>query len=303
MKATLFFVLLVAFAFAQRDPNDVERLIIDDFSLGHGEHNVIIVSNNEIIDGDTPIVQEDSFNAGSGCSVILGCIRDMQMTVFASPPGRTFTSQIFAPQSGAIFPGEWAVSNPKGGKSTAVLQYDGSSGFSDPPAEVFSVDLNIGRSDAYFFFSVLADLDINYFIDIYDDVNVCTLTLPVSGIEGARGEYAYSDTFFFIDIQDFTNAGCDTTDISGVELELPSFDAVDAIVRRISIYTPPDPTPSQSPSPSRTRTPAPTASQTPSVTPTRTPSRSTECSLFCTCPVFSCHLVYNFDDDDFLFYY
>merc|ERR1712137_563111 len=67
--------------------------------------------------------------------------------------------------------------------------------------------------------------------------------------------------------------------------------------------TPPDPTQSQTPTPTRTPSPAPTQSSTPSVTPTRTPSRSTECSLFCTCPVFSCHLVYNFDDDDFLFYY
>jgi len=236
-------------------------------------------------------------------SGILGCIRDMHMTVFASPAGRRFTSEIFAPQSGAIFPGEWAVSNPKGGKSTAILQYDGSAGFTDPPSEVFSVDLTTGRTGAYFFFSVLTDLNINYFIDIYDDTSVCTLTLPVTGIEGARGEYDYSETFFFIDVSDFSGAGCDTTDISAVELELPSFDAVDAIVRRISIYTPPDPTQSQTPTPTRTPSPAPTQSSTPSVTPTRTPSRSTECSLFCTCPVFSCHLVYNFDDDDFLFYY
>merc|ERR1712137_1267480 len=133
------------------------------------------------------------------------------MTVFASPAGRRFTSEIFAPQSGAIFPGEWAVSNPKGGKSTAILQYDGSAGFTDPPSEVFSVDLTTGRSGAYFFFSVLTDL---------------------------------------------TGAGCDTTDISAVELELPSFDAVDAIVRRISIYTPPDPTPTGTPTPTQTRTPA-----------------------------------------------
>merc|ERR1712232_213370 len=276
--ALVFFVLLVACVFAQRDPGDIERIIIDDFSLGHNVNSVEIQPSTEIRDGvDASVSAEDPFNAGSGCGVILGCIRDMHMTVFASPAGRRFTS--------------------------AILQYDGSAGFTDPPSEVFSVDLTTGRSGAYFFFSVLTDLNINYFIDIYDDTSVCTLTLPVTGIEGARGEYDYSETFFFIDVSDFSGAGCDTTDISAVELELPSFDAVDAIVRRISIYTPPDPTQSQTPTPTRTPSPAPTQSSTPSVTPTRTPSRSTECSLFCTCPVLSCHLVYNFDDDDFLFYY
>merc|ERR1712232_463744 len=302
--ALVFVIFALAFASAQRDPGDIERIIIDDFSLGHNVNSVEIQPSTEIRDGvDASVSAEDPFNAGSGCGVILGCIRDMHMTVFASPAGRRFTSEIFAPQSGAIFPGEWAVSNPKGGKSTAILQYDGSAGFTDPPSEVFSVDLTTGRSGAYFFFSVLTDLNINYFIDIYDDASVCTLTLPVTGIEGARGEYDYSETFFFIDVSDFSGAGCDTTDISAVELELPSFDAVDAIVRRISIYTPPDPTPTGTPTPTQTRTPAASGTGTPSVTPTRTPSRSTECSLFCTCPVLSCHLVYNFDDDDFLFYY
>merc|ERR1712232_1417882 len=272
----------------------IERIIIDDFSLGHNVNSVEIQPSTEIGDGvDASVSAEDPFNAGSGCGVILGCIRDMHMTVFASPAGRRFTSEIFAPQSGAIFPGEWAVSNPKGGKSTAILQYDGSAGFTDPPSEVFSVDLTTGRSGAYFFFSVLTDLNINYFIDIYDDTSVCTLTLPVTGIEGAHGEYDYSETFFFIDVSDFTGAGCDTTDISAVELELPSFDAVDAIVRRISIYTPPDPTPTGTPTPTQTRTPAASGTGTPS----RTGSPSGPCITFCTCPSFTCQIAYDIDDD------
>merc|ERR1712232_1269925 len=106
-------------------------------------------------------------------------------------------------------------------------------------------------------------------------------TLPVTGIEGARGEYDYSETFFFIDVSDFSGAGCDTTDISAVELELPSFDAVDAIVRRISIYTPPDPTPTGTPTPTQTRTPSP----------------SGPCITFCTCPSFTCQIAYDIDDD------
>merc|ERR1712232_662533 len=250
----------------------IERIIIDDFSLGHNVNSVEIQPSTEIRDGvDASVSAEDPFNAGSGCGVILGCIRDMHMTVFASPAGRRFTS--------------------------AILQYDGSAGFTDPPSEVFSVDLTTGRSGAYFFFSVLTDLNINYFIDIYDDASVCTLTLPVTGIEGARGEYDYSETFFIIDVSDFSGAGCDTTDISAVELELPSFDAVDAIVRRISIYTPPDPTPTGTPTPTQTRTPAASGTGTPSrtgtPTPSQTPSPSGPCIRFCTCPSFTCQLAYD----------
>jgi len=67
MKVTLFFVLLVACAFAQRDAGDIERIIIDDFSLGHNVNSVEIQPSTEIRDGvDASVSAEDPFNAGSG---------------------------------------------------------------------------------------------------------------------------------------------------------------------------------------------------------------------------------------------
>merc|ERR1711879_436505 len=76
-------------------------------------------------------------------------------------------------------------------------------------------------------------------------------------------------------------------------------DAVDAIVRRISVFGPTPSesnTPTRTPTPTSTRSPAPTGTstptRTPTPTPTRTPSTSGPSIFVCECPSFTCQLVY-----------
>merc|ERR1711941_212665 len=85
------------------------------------------------------------------------------------------------------------------------------------------------------------------------------------------------DTQIDIPLSSFT--GCNKNSIGAIQFLLPSTDAVDAIVRRISVF---GPTPSESNTPTRTPTP----------TPTRTPSTSGPCIFVCECPSFTCQLVY-----------
>jgi len=162
----------------------------------------------------------------------------------------------------------------------------------------FDIEDNGQGEDLVFF--VITDLVTNYAVKLYDsNGQVCQVDIAV---QPTPDNYAYADTQIDIPLSQFT--GCDKSDIGAIEFLLPSTDAVDAIVRRISVFgTPPtnSPTPSRTPTPTPTRTPAPTASQTPSRTPTPTPSRSVQCTVVCNCPAFACELA--FDDDDFLFYY
>merc|ERR1712137_686962 len=88
--------------------------------------------------------------------------------------------------------------------------------------------------------------------------------------------------------------------------------SVDAVITQITGIGLPDPSASQTPAPSPTRTPEPSASRTPAPSPSRTPAPSVtptpsrtpspQCTEICNCPVFTCHLVYDFDDSDEVFY-
>merc|ERR1711907_663508 len=119
----------------------------------------------------------------------------------------------------------------------------------------------------------------------------CSFTLNVPATPGS---YDYDDTIFEISLSAFSGS-CDLSNVGAIEIDIPSFDAVDAIVRTIDIIGPPDP------SPTRTPTPGPSSSNTPTPTPTRTPSRtpspSGPCIVFCECPSFTCQLAYDLDDD------
>merc|ERR1712130_824645 len=89
---------------------------------------------------------------------------------------------------------------------------------------------------------------------------------------------------------------------------VPSFDGVDAIITQITGIGQPDPSPSRTPSPSASRSPQPSDSRTPAPSPSRTPAPSVtptpsrtpshQCTEVCNCPVFPCHLVYDYDDTD-----
>merc|ERR1711874_719074 len=106
MKVTLFFVLI-----ADLGVNDPDR------------------------------TETQMFDAGSGCTGLLGCERDMSLTIFIGLRGRTFSSDIFTTPATYYFDGEWAVSNPKNSESEFILQYDGRD-------NTFSLDTNgLGNVD------------------------------------------------------------------------------------------------------------------------------------------------------------
>merc|ERR1712093_316480 len=287
MKVTLFFVLIAAIAvLGQGDFDLVERIVLDDFTNGANTHGISITLSADIGVNDPDRTETEMFDAGSGCSGLLGCERDMSLTIFIGLQGRTFSSDIFTTPATYYFDGEWAVSNPKNSESEFILQYDGRD-------NSFSLDTN-----------GLGNVDLTaYNIIVYSpNGQSCTASIDVL-TAGNAYDYDYNDSFVFFNFDNLAG-GCDKTNIGAVEVELFSNDALDAILRQIAFVGNPDPSDSQTPTPSRTRSPAPTASNTPSRTPTPTPSSSIECSLICNCPVFTCHIVYDDDDDEEdLFYF
>jgi len=284
MRAALFFVLLVlAAVFAQ---DRVPRITIDDFSVGAGDNKVSVELDRSIANGDTPAVETDSFSL-AGCTGLLGCARDMSMTVTLGQVGRVSTSNIFPVSDSEFFTGEWAVSNPKNSQSVTILQYDGPDNSFDLDINGLNgVDLTDGGLGTGLRVTVISDLDTSYQFDLYSpDGGVCEVTIDTNEITGS---YELEDIFVFIDFDDF-DGDCDLTNIGAIEVTLPSFDALDAIMRSFRVVGNPAPaSPPPSPSPSRTPTPG--------------PSRSVE-ECMCHCPIFTCALIFDPDDDENNAYY
>merc|ERR1712014_280669 len=106
---------------------------------------------------------------------------------------------------------------------------------------------------------------------------------------------------------DAFDGNCDRTNVGAIDVFVPSIDGVDAIITQITGIGNPDPSPTPTPAPSASRSPAPAPSPSrtpaPSVTPTPSRTPSPQCTEVCNCPVFTCHLVFDFDDtDDQVFY-
>merc|ERR1719359_198229 len=291
MKFAFVFALLFAVAFGQFQ----QLIIIDDFTVGANDQKaqVNIDSQNDF-NGPGTLTATDTITDLTQCDRLLGCSRDMQMSVSQGFASRTFTSEILRIPPGGVFEAEWVVANPKNSQSVATLQYDGDDGaFNIPPTlsglNSFDIEDNGQGEDLVFF--VITDLVTNYAVKLYDsNGQVCQDDIAV---QPTPDNYAYADTQIDIPLSQFT--GCDKSDIGAIEFLLPSTDAVDAIVKRISVFgTPPtnSPTPSRTPTPTPTRTPAPTATSTPSRSNTPTPSRSGPCIFVCECPSFTCRLVY-----------
>merc|ERR1711879_865450 len=240
---------------------------------------------------DPDRTETEMFDAGSGCTGLLGCERDMSLTIFIGLQGRTFSSDIFTTPATYYFDGEWAVSNPKNSESEFILQYDGRDNtFSLDTNGLGNVDLTDNGLVTRIRLSAVTDLDTAYNIIAYSpNGQSCTASIDVL-TAGNAYDYDYNDSFVFFDFDNLAG-GCDKTNIGAVEVELFSNDALDAIVRQIAFVGNPDPSNSQTPTPSRTRSPAPTR------TPTRTPSPSGPCIVFCDCPSFTCQLAYDVDDD------
>merc|ERR1712169_146928 len=250
MKVTLFFVLIAAIAvLGQGDFDLVERIVLDDFTNGANTHGISITLSADLGVNDPDRTETQMFDAGSGCTGLLGCERDMSLTIFIGLQGRTFSSDIFTTPATYYFDGEWAVSNPKNSESEFILQYDGRD-------NSFSLDTNgLGN------------------VDLTDNGLVTRIRLSAVTDLDTAYNYDYNDSFVFFDFDNLAG-GCDKTNIGAVEVELFSNDALDAIVRQIAFVGNPDPSNSQTPTPSRTRSPAPTGTGTGTPTPTRTPTRT-----------------------------
>merc|ERR1711974_538350 len=213
--------------------------------------------------------------------------------------GRSFQSEIFRiPDTGDnLFEAEWVVANPKNSASVATLQYDGNDGsFGEPNrAGLNGFDITGGGNGEFLTFFVVTDLPSQYTVQFYDSTSgVCEVQVSVSPTPDG---YTYADTQIDIPLSSFT--GCNKNSIGAIQFLLPSSDAVDAIVRRISVFGPTPSesnTPTRTPTPTSTRSPAPTGTstptRTPTPTPTRTPSTSGPCIFVCECPSFTCQLVY-----------
>jgi hypothetical protein len=278
MKVALFFVLFVASVFAQ-----TTLLVIDDFTVGANEHVVTVTLDSDLAEGSNPIRDSRTFTE-EGCTGLLGCSRDMQITVFSGFAGRSFNSDIFT-INGGYFDAEWAVANPKTSSSITQLQYDGVDGTSALDVTgLGGIDITFGGAATGLFISAVSDIDITYTIEFYDvSGGICELNID---LDATVGNYDYpDDTFFFFDLNEFSN-GCDMTNLGAIEFFLPSQDAVDAIVRVVEIVgtvqssppSPPPPPPSSPPSPE------------PSV-------------CMCHCPIFTCALIFDPDDDENNAYY
>merc|ERR1712063_99274 len=76
MKVAIFFAFLVAAAVAQ----EVDLIIIDDFTVGANEHLIVVTLDSDLSRNDPPVTDQDSFSQ-PGCSGLIGCSRDMEMRV------------------------------------------------------------------------------------------------------------------------------------------------------------------------------------------------------------------------------
>merc|ERR1719326_484229 len=288
MKFALVFSLLFAVAFGQL----AQIILIDDFTIGANSQKAVVdVDQNNDFFGPGALTDQSTVTDLTQCDRLLGCSRDMQMSVTRGFAGRSFQSEIFRiPDSGDnLFEAEWVVANPKNSESVATLQYDGNDGsFGEPNrAGLNGFDITGGGNGEFLTFFVVTDLPTQYTVQFYDSASgVCEVQVSVSPTPDG---YTYADTQIDIPLSSFT--GCNKNSIGAIQFLLPSTDAVDAIVRRISVF---GPTPSESNTPTRTPTPTSTRSPAPTgtSTPTRTPSTSGPCIFVCECPSFTCQLVY-----------
>merc|ERR1719326_1418628 len=204
MKFALVFSLLFAVAFGQL----TQIILIDDFTIGANSQKAVVdVDQNNDFFGPGALTDQSTVTDLTQCDRLLGCSRDMQMSVTRGFAGRSFQSEIFRiPDSGDnLFEAEWVVANPKNSESVATLQYDGNDGsFGEPNrAGLNGFDITGGGNGEFLTFFVVTDLPTQYTVQFYDSTSgVCEVQVSVSPTPDG---YTY---------------------------------AVDAIVRRISVFGP-----------------------------------------------------------------
>jgi len=278
MKAVVLLLLVVvASVYAQT----TVRFVVDDFGVGAGEHRVEVVMEQRLQKGDTPVASQSSFTQ-AGCSGLIGCSRDMQLTAYTGNEGRTGASDIFVSDSD-LFEGEWNVATSKNMESITILQYDGPDGSINLDQNgLGSVDITDGGLARGLGFSVISDLPTTYQIAIYsNDGGRCDGDILTPTI---LGDYEFEDTFVVVTFDEL-DGNCDLSDVGAMELYLPGTDALDAIMRSFLVVGVDDPV-----QPSASPTPLPSAA----------PSQE---MCMCHCPIFTCALIFDPDDDENNAYY
>merc|ERR1711862_734263 len=112
MKFALVFSLLFAVAFGQL----TQIILIDDFTIGANSQKAVVdVDQDNDFFGPGALTDQSTVTDLTQCDRLLGCSRDMQMSVTQGFAGRSFQSEIFRiPDTGDnLFEAEWVVANPK----------------------------------------------------------------------------------------------------------------------------------------------------------------------------------------------
>merc|ERR1712137_1517786 len=146
MKVTLFLVLIAVACVCAQDEL-IDKLIIDDFTVGADQHSLEISLATTITRADNSVIDSSSFSS-PGCSGLIGCERDMQIEVFEGFANRDFTSDIFSIQGGFFD----AVSDIR--IEYTILFYDVSGGICELDVDVPASAGNYNYDDTFYLFDL-----------------------------------------------------------------------------------------------------------------------------------------------------
>ena len=201
----------------------VERIVIDDFSLNQ---SVFVILPADQTSSDPPLVESSIGDAGVACSNIIGCERDMFITVTSGHQGRYYTSHV----SDNIWYCEAAVH----GVGEFLLQFDGRDNST-------SLDLN-GLNNFDLTDGGLANtIQVPGAVDMLGQVlnfvayspngNVCEGDIDINHYYSPT---YYDDTLTFLPLANLTG-NCDLTNIGAIEISVLALEAIDPVFRTISI--------------------------------------------------------------------
>ena len=221
MKVTLFLVLICSICALGQYSNLVERILIDDFTL---DQSVVLVLPADVTPSDPPLVESSIVDSGVACSNIIGCERDMFITVTSGHQGRYYTSHV----SDNIWYCEAAIH----GVGEFLLQFDGRDNST-------SLDLNgLNNFD-------LTDGGLASVIQVAGTVDISGTTLNFiayspngnyceADIEIMQDSSIYDDTLSFMPLANLTG-NCDLTNIGAIEVSILGTVPIDTVIQKISI--------------------------------------------------------------------
>ena len=244
MKITLFLVVIYSFCVFGQYSDLVERIVIDDFSLSQSVSVTLSATQTPY---DPPIIETSIADAGIGCSSIIGCERDMFISVISGFQERTYFS--------AIYYNEWDVSTPLGSVVEYSIQYDGRDNSTNLDLNgLNNLDLTDGGLASVIKFSGVVDIpgQILNFVAYSPNGNSCEVDIDINIV---YNPIYYGDTLSYMPLANLTG-NCDLTNIGAIEINIPATEAIDPVIRNISIIS------------------EPSVSTTPSITPTPMPSPS-----------------------------